>query len=375
MKRTHGVYILVAAAVLAAVGTGCKGDPGDPGETTVVNLDGFAPGITCGKCHNADQDTVYYVAGRAHQWEQSKHAKGGDIERNGAGCAGCHTTEGFVQRMKGQTVTDQFQPSPPGCFACHSPHTNGDFRRRKEDPVTLKQYIQGAADVTVDYGVGNLCLQCHQPRSMSPVMDANAAGDSIVITTTRWYMHYGIQGLILGGGGGFRFTDFTYTGNSTHTDHAIIKQQGCPTCHMAEMAYGAPGNVGGAGTGKGGGHTMNIRYTWDGVEGSVLTGCKTSGCHGTITTVDYNGVQTRTLAYLDTLQTLLIAKGYLEGNPSSSSYLQAKLTGGKLVIKPAVKAGALYNYFIIEHDMSNGVHNTKLTTELLQSSIAELRKP
>ena len=42
---------------------------------------------------------------------------------------------------------------------------------------------------------------------------------------------------------------------------------------------------------------------------------------------------------------------------------------------PAIKAGAMYNYFFIEHDLSQGVHNSKYAIQLLLDSIAELRKP
>jgi hypothetical protein len=87
------------------------------------------------------------------------------------------------------------------------------------------------------------------------------------------------------------------------------------------------------------------------------------------------GAQTATLANLDTLMNLLGNKGYLDTVSSSPNYGLVKLTNGKLVVKPAIKAGALYNFFLIENDFSNGVHNTKYTIELLRSSIGELRKP
>lgn len=368
--RYNVCLILITAVLLIGCEgpAGPQGPPGDPGSGS-TSLDGFAPGIKCNTCHDASTDTLYNVAGRKYQWQQSKHAIGGDIERNGANCAGCHTTEGFVQRMNGKTVTDQLHPSPPGCFGCHSPHANGNFTLRKQTPVTIAANIIGVADASFDYGKGNLCVQCHQTRSMTPKMDGNAAGDSITITTTRWYSHYGVQGQMLMGEGGFKFPGYTYTGNSYHTTAALIKQEGCPVCHMAEQLY--PPN---AGTGKAGGHMMNLEYEYDGVVSSLVTGCKTSGCHAAITTVDYKGVQTSVRANLDTLQQLLGQKGWLETNTTSSSYDLAKLTGGKLIIKPAVKAGALYNYFFVKHDESKGVHNTIYTLELLRSSIAELRK-
>lgn len=75
------------------------------------------------------------------------------------------------------------------------------------------------------------------------------------------------------------------------------------------------------------------------------------------------------LANLDTLKSLLVQRGWLDNSGL------VKLTAGKLTIKPAIKSGALYNYFFVEHDLSEGVHNTKYALELLRSSIEELRKP
>ena len=40
-----------------------------------------------------------------------------------------------------------------------------------------------------------------------------------------------------------------------------------------------------------------------------------------------------------------------------------------------MKAGARYNYFFVEHDLSKGIHNTRYARELLASSLAALRAP
>src|SRR5512140_2687014 len=142
-RRIQAFCCLMAAGLFFAAITGCKGPQGPAGPSGPGNaaLEGFAPGIKCATCHNPDQDSTYYVAGREYQWAQSKHANGGDSERNSAACAGCHTTEGFIQRMSGQAVTNQNTPSPPGCFACHSPHTRGNFTLRDSTPVLLKSQI------------------------------------------------------------------------------------------------------------------------------------------------------------------------------------------------------------------------------------------
>ena len=112
MKQFTSFFATAIFIVGAMLLGGCKGDPGPQGPPGVGSdvFEGFAEGIKCASCHNPDIDTTYFIAGRAYQWAQSKHANGGDIERNGPSCAGCHTTEGFMQRMNGQTVTAQLVP-------------------------------------------------------------------------------------------------------------------------------------------------------------------------------------------------------------------------------------------------------------------------
>lgn len=371
MKTTQTSVMIILFIALGTVAlTGCKGDPGPqgpPGPGTGA-FEGFAEGIQCATCHNPDIDTTYFLAGRRYQWEQSKHANGGDIERNGTSCAGCHTTEGFVERMNGMPVTEQLVPSPPGCFACHSPHSRGDFSLRKATPVTLLSNIAGVPDAIFDYGKGNLCAQCHMPRSTSPKMPANPGPtDTLRITTSRWYSHYGVQSQMLMGEGGYQFPGYPYTGNSIHQSNTVIKQEGCPTCHMAEQVY--PPNMG---TGRAGGHTMNIHYEYDGEDTPLLTGCTQSGCHpSNFAASDLHAVQDGILDSLHALREALVSKGWL--NPETD--LVKASSSSPLLITPAVKAGALYNYFFIEHDLSKGVHNTRYARELLASSLAELRKP
>ncbi|MBI3579525.1 MAG: hypothetical protein HY276_03350 [Ignavibacteriales bacterium] len=395
----YTIAVIVFVTMVTMIGCkGAEGPQGPPGETTLVNLEGFAPGIKCGTCHIPDADTTYYLLARSYQWSQSKHANGGDLERNSSGCAGCHTSEGFVQRMRNlaggsisQIVSDQAQPSPPGCFACHSPHLRANFSLRDTTPVTIKSYVAGVPDAVFDYGRGNLCVKCHQTRTTSaltPIPDPTktAATDTISITSSRWYPHYGVNGQMLMGTGGFQFTGYTYTGNSYHTTATAIKQKGCPICHMAQGVY--PPNLG---TGKGGGHTMNIRYEWEGTTGSVVAGCKTAGCHpSTMTSPDIVGastggvpVQTLVTAYVDTLEQLMTDKnGVLTGGRYKREWLVLGAEGlginastsKPLKIAPASRAGALWNYMFIKHEGSKGVHNTKYAVELLKSSVLELRK-
>lgn len=390
MKKINNIFkLLIAVVLLVGLFAACegpegpagpKGDQGDPADP-FVNWEGYKEGIVCADCHNPDYDTTYFVWARKYQWELSKHSYGGDFERNSSTCAACHTTEGFIQAWQGKTVTSHVNASPPGCFACHSPHSRADFSLRTEDPVTIVAAVAGVNDFVFDYGKGNLCVSCHKTRTidgvpMSPEPDPTktANTDTITITSSRWYPHYGVQGQMLAGTGGFQFTDYTYTGNSNHTTNTVIMDEGCIGCHMADP------NVGG---GIGGGHTMNIEYlNTSGNPTYLLTGCTITGCHPSGGfTIDYIGAsailtggvgsQTATEAYLDTLHTLLVDKGWL----NASTGLVNASTSNPLKIAPESRAGSMFNYFFIEHDLSKSSHNTRYALELLISSIRELRKP
>lgn len=372
--------VFLGMIVLIAGCEGPAGPGGKDGTSTVINLEGFAPGIKCGSCHNPDIDTTYYLWARRYQWQNSLHAYGGDLERNGPDCAGCHTTEGLIERWKNnfqqsQTVGAKDNPSPPGCFACHSPHSRGNFSLRDATPVTITSFIAGVPDASFDYGKGNMCVRCHQTRfvstassNMNPKPDPTktAPTDTISITSSRWYPHYGVQGQMLMGTGGFQFQGYTYRGNSNHTTNSGIRQDGCPACHMASQTY--PPDLG---SGRGGGHTMKIRYSSDESESDtlfVLKGCNQSGCHGSnaFTKTTLLAAEKSIDDSLHALETLLIQKGWI----TSSGTVRTPLR-----IAPAAKAGALYNYFFIEHDASKGMHNTKYAQDLLNSSLQVLRTP
>ena len=269
--------------------------------------------------------------------------------------------------MNGQTVGNEPIPSPVGCFACHSAHARADFSLRKMTAVTINSNIAGVPNANFDYGKGNLCVQCHMTRDMTPKMPATSlATDTLSITSSRWYSHYGVQGQMLMGDGGFKFPGYAYRGNSNHQSNATIKTDGCPTCHMPEQVYPV------GGTGRAGGHTMNIRFSNTGTDTSFhLVSCQRSGCHGSTYSVNtYKATIKVVEDSLHVLETLLVQKGWL----TTSGTVNASTTR-PLKIVPAVKAGALYNFFFVEHDLSRGIHNTKYAQDLVNSSIQALRTP
>lgn len=374
MKKLATILLVALAFSLNA----CKGPEGPAGpagptgkdgkdgkDAGFVYFDGFKADLKCATCHNPDIDTTYYVAGRVKQWEESKHGGGSAWEENRAMCAECHTTEAYQLKQAGKTVTDIYNPTPPGCFTCHSPHSKGDFSLRTTAPQTLIPSIVGVANTTFDLGKGNVCASCHRPRTISPLPDPNktAATDSLVISNNRWYTHYGVQGQMLVGAGAFQFKDVAAYGTTTAHTSGIIKTDGCITCHMADYS---PANAYG---GKIGGHTMNIAFTPEGSTTSVemLNGCK--NCHSSITKLDYNGKQTTFEANMDTLKSMLVAKGWIDTNNNILA------TSAKpIVFKPATRSGAFFNYMVLLHDGSNGVHNPAYMNDMVRASIAEMRK-
>ena len=83
--------------------------------------------------------------------------------------------------------------------------------------------------------------------------------------------------------------------------------------------------------------------------------------------LDYEGVQTDTELLLDSLQAILLERGWITASGSTNAS-----TSNPLKIAPAYLSGAMYNYYFVEHDLSLGVHNTKYAQQLLEASIEEL---
>jgi Zn finger protein HypA/HybF involved in hydrogenase expression len=352
---------------------GATGKDGVAGKDAgFVYFDGFKADLKCSSCHNADTDTVNNVAARSIQWANSLHGSGTASEENRVSCVECHSTEGFIMKAKGITIaSDIVNVTPPNCFACHSPHAKGDFSLRTTASVSLTSNIIGVNASTFNVGNGNLCVACHRPRpitasatTMLPDPTKTAMTDTLKIASSRWYGHYGVQGQILIGAGAFQFQGTTtYGTTSQHSTMAPISTNGCITCHMADFT---PANAYGN---KIGGHTMAISYIPEGSTTTVemLNGCKT--CHSSITKLDYNSKVTTFKANLDTLKKLLVAKNWID----TLDALKATSTA-PLKIVPASRGGALFNYMMLIHDGSKGVHNPIYANDVVRASIAEMRK-
>jgi hypothetical protein len=330
--------------------TGATGATGDTGATGVAGADGADANSTCVDCH--DDDTQ--IKSRQLQWEASTHAMGGNFERvesNGdTECATCHTHEGFTERMSTglwETAAVVTNPTPPNCRTCHAIHdtyTEADFAISHTTAFDLR--LDGT---TVDFGDGTLCAQCHQPRLPDPL--PVVGGPDVTITSAYWSLHYGAQGAMLAGTGGYEFPEtgnFTYDGAHFHGDVAV-NENGCPTCHMA-TPYGV----------QAGGHTMFLSYSYHGSDQPITAGCET--CHASAdgwSDFDYGSVQTDTKALLATLKTRLVTDLLLDA-------------GDHVVPKTmtADQAGAVMNYLFVLKEWSDGVHNPDYAEALLENTLA-----
>ncbi|NOY51261.1 MAG: hypothetical protein GXO88_11970 [Chlorobi bacterium] len=346
MKRKFFSYFLLSIVFVMGMMVSCTkegpagkdGAPGKDGEDGINGQDGTA---TCVQCH--DNSQVKFA--KTLQWEASVHATGGNFERNDADCAACHTSQGFLQRMANGTMEADGtveNPNPQNCYTCHNIHstyTPDDWGFTYNAPVKL--WIN---DETVDFGKGNLCINCHQARIPDPF--PVVGGSDVEIGSPYWGAHHGPQGLILGGTGAFEIGDGYSNGL-----HTTLVTDGCVTCHMA-TAYGT----------QAGGHTMNITYMYHGHEVINTAGC--ISCHTDASALNdkIEATQTEFDELLATLGDLLIAQGIMDEN--------FRAIPGTMT---ATQAGVLMNFNMVREDGSHGVHNGNYVRAILNNSIAAMQ--
>lgn len=305
----------------------------------------------CFSCHS-DKNTA--VTNAELQYANSIHGSGENTNRNRLYspnyqvCEGCHTSEGYIARVDGVPASgDAF--TAIGCFTCHSPHTNGDFRLRVTPEVKL---LNGFA---LHLGPGNLCASCHQSRR-----DVTTFVVDSVKPSGTWGPHHGNQSDMLVGQNAYQYAGYTYT----RSWHSTGVTEGCVACHMSASFHESIG-----------GHSWNMRNEERNFQN--VSGCNVTGCHNTavITSLDrlatedldgdgtIKGVQTEVQGLLDTLKHHLVLANLVDtlGVPKSR------------VIRKADSAGALYNYLFVNEDRSKGVHNTDYAVGLLRSSLNFLK--
>jgi hypothetical protein len=232
----------------------------------------------------------------------------------------------------------------------HMNYDETDWALSATDAVTFEW-----GDATVDLGgSSNLCINCHQSRSVSPAPELG--GGEVTITSSRWGPHHGPLGNNLWGVGGYEIAGSESYGDPGSHAHAGL---GCVSCHMAPVPYGGR---------SAGGHTFNMTYEYHGSLEYNIGAC--TSCHSALEDqedFDLNGVQTEVEEKLGELHQILVDKGWL----NEESGLWNASSSAPIVVS-SDEAGAMLNYITIEEDRSLGIHNPRYILALLTNSIEAL---
>jgi hypothetical protein len=324
---------------------------------------------------------------------------------NAAYCAeSCHNHEAFIASLSGTTNTEGY-PSPPGCFTCHAPHTNGDFALRTTSAVTLKD------GTSFDIGTGNLCVACHMANYV--------ATDHFVFSTATTSLasyrgpHHGTQADILVGANAFPWTNATAIANGVTTnpttqgggdgtylstgDHESNISNSCVQCHM----YSAAGDNDSLALG---GHGFYLTGEVHGSSYDLVASCQSTGCHPSgwpafgatfagetnhTASSDWDG-DTTTEGMVNEISGMIatLVSYYGDGTtnfggdgngPIVDSAGADQTTGSwnkEWVIQTAtftqVQAASFWNFRLALEDRSGGVHNATYVAQLLWDAIRNL---
>ncbi len=319
------------------------------GDPRLISKD-YTAGV-CIQCHGA---ATHHIKGM--EWDNSAHAVTTTDPAGNASCVGCHTNNGFIDRINGVGPAD-LSYDAISCQTCHEPHG-------ETIPSTNAHLIRTLAAVTLadgtqvtTAGAGTLCMNCHQARQKAVTYAANTVGSA------HFGPHEGPQADMLMGTNGY-----TYGQNIPSSAHGDVVADTCVTCHTQTPSATDPA------LGQVGGHTFKMSFAGtDKIPAEQMVGaCQT--CHGPeITTfnfplMDYDndgvidGAQTEVQHLLDKLAVMLPPLGQAKSTLTiDSTWTQPQLE-------------AAYNYQFVQNDGSHGVHNMAYTVGLLKASIADLQK-
>jgi len=239
-------------------------------------------------------------------------------------------------------------PTNANCYTCHQIHTtysDSDWTLTTVAPVTA--IIDPA--IKFDFGKGNLCANCHQPRTL-PIADviagkstsASMVGtDSIKFTAkaARISGHYGAQVAVLAGVGAWIGSAWpAYTGENSHADNVT---DGCVQCHMSNQQHSFEPKV---------------------------VACL--DCHAGAKSFDIDSAQTKFTALATELIDTLISRGIAKVD---SAYPIGYSFNGAGKTFPIAVVGAYTNWQLVMWDGSRGVHNNAYATYLLEQSLAAVK--
>ncbi|MFZ2492977.1 MAG: hypothetical protein WA208_15955 [Thermoanaerobaculia bacterium] len=184
----------------------------------------------CGTCHGEP-----LRHGRFQQWQLSRHGNYETAIGEGmsAGCAKCHSANGFLQwagngfstaAIKVDWTEDQIHPVT--CVVCHDPHNIGTTSGSAATNAPMR--IEGTTPmldsgfVVKDAGKSAICMTCHNSRR-------GIRNDTVAMTDLSRATHLGPQTDILVGQNMY----FVETGTKGY--HGMMADA-CVACHMEKTA-------------------------------------------------------------------------------------------------------------------------------------------
>ena len=300
----------------------------------------------CAVCHDSG---IYHIY--PEQWKFSPHTISSptfSIDR--IGCQNCHTGEGFVQSLKGESVIeDPYEPI--SCAVCHDPHSNENEHYLRTVEASLAN-----GEIITDGGKGQLCMNCHRSRQDAIIY----VEEYLSHLSLNFGPHYSPQADILTASNVPTFGE-----TLPSTPHLAACENSCIDCHMATVPYVDDIPLVGS-------HTFAVTDT-TGVDNVAI--CEK--CHESFgvsfkdmkyyiaNNADQDGdgieegLQFEVQGLLDTLASLLPKNSQNEVEINDSSVT-------------LVEAEAAYNYFLVKEDGSFGIHNPAFTVSLLKESIWNL---
>jgi hypothetical protein len=208
--------------------SGCHGPAAIPEPSARASV--LSPDV-CAMCHDAPPAYTH-----VEQWRRSRMARASEpaAAREGAACARCHTTAGFLASI-GVRKPDTLAPPDPSvgvaCAACHAPHsahTGDKILRAPPAPTTASgRALAERAPSSA------LCAACHAPAPDEAFPSASAAlvwlgqaelpgGKELAGPSP----HAGVEGGCVGCHGGTRPTEHSFRADPAR----------CTPCHEGGVA-------------------------------------------------------------------------------------------------------------------------------------------
>jgi hypothetical protein len=373
-----GNYAAMPAALKDKANIACESchGPGSqhPGAES-ANLDV----AVCGQCHQEDAEDNQRLA----QWKLGPHgADDGYLsvsigEAPNASCSKCHSPASFVDNLKGKALT-RLQAGRLTCAGCHDPHNVAQFpteahQVRIYDTVTLDDSVATPPTLT-GQGQSALCMFCHNARRSPPATYASAT--TIPHESTATDVLLGIRAstnvmIVVSG-----VTNSLASVTLENSAHAGVAK--CVNCHMVKTGSNTFGD-----------HTFSMTDRLTGEDN--LAAC--NQCHAGVDPVsnfdhisvvisgrphggDYdgdgvvNGVQTEVTGLLTNLVNKMLSTGLTIG--TGGTHWTSYTNRTSFPVAYAAQRNAAWNEFLIERELSRGVHNTAFTVRLLQWSYTVL---